>query len=71
MYAKCRSLEDAHKVFDEMPQRDFIIWTALISGYSQFGRSRDGLVLFNRMLRHEFCPNEFTLSSVVKVDAAL
>ncbi|CAN8290000.1 unnamed protein product [Cochlearia groenlandica] len=71
MYAKCGSLEDAHKVFDEMPQRDFVTWTTLISGYSQYGRCRDALVLFNRMLRHGFCPNEFTLSSIVKAVAAL
>ncbi|CAN8276237.1 unnamed protein product [Cochlearia groenlandica] len=71
MYAKCGSLEDAHKVFDEMSQRDFVTWTALISGYSQFGRSRDALVLFNEMLRNGFCPNEFTLSSVVKAAASV
>ncbi|ESQ53725.1 hypothetical protein EUTSA_v10027054mg [Eutrema salsugineum] len=70
MYAKCGSLEDARKVFDQMPQLDFVTWTTLISGYSQHGRPRDALLLFNQMLRHGFCPNEFTLSSVVKAAAA-
>ncbi|XP_009108749.1 pentatricopeptide repeat-containing protein At3g24000, mitochondrial [Brassica rapa] len=70
MYAKCGSLEEARKVFDEMPQRDFVTWTTLISGYSQHGQPIDALVLFIQMLRDGFIPNEFTLSSVVKAAAA-
>ncbi|CAA7019940.1 unnamed protein product [Microthlaspi erraticum] len=70
MYAKCGSLEEARKVFDQMPQRDFVTWTTLISGYSQHHRPRDALLLFNQMLSDGFSPNEFTLSSVVKAAAA-
>ncbi|KAL1215793.1 Pentatricopeptide repeat-containing protein [Cardamine amara subsp. amara] len=70
MYAKCGSLEDARKVFDQMPHRDFVTWTTLISGYSQHDRPRDALVLFHQMLSHGFSPNEFTLSSLIKAAAA-
>ncbi|KAG7583201.1 Pentatricopeptide repeat [Arabidopsis suecica] len=70
MYAKCGSLEEARKVFDEMPHRDFVTWTTLISGYSQHDRPCDALLLFNQMLRFGFSPNEFTLSSVIKAAAA-
>ncbi len=30
MYAKCRSLEDAWRVFNKMPSRDVVSWTAMI-----------------------------------------
>ncbi|KAL6197786.1 hypothetical protein ACLB2K_027580 [Fragaria x ananassa] len=33
-YVKCGSLDDAHHLFDEMPHRDLVTWTSLISGYS-------------------------------------
>ncbi|GAV70582.1 PPR domain-containing protein/PPR_2 domain-containing protein/DYW_deaminase domain-containing protein [Cephalotus follicularis] len=66
MYVKCGCLDDGRKMFDEMPVRDVVSWTTLITGYSQHDRSEDALVLFVRMLREGFKPNEFTLSSVLK-----
>ncbi|PRQ28174.1 putative tetratricopeptide-like helical domain, DYW domain-containing protein [Rosa chinensis] len=69
-YVKCGSLDDAHKLFDEMPHRDLVTWTALISGYSQHDRPEEALVLFPQMLRHGLQPNQFTLSSLLKAAGA-
>ncbi|PKI71459.1 hypothetical protein CRG98_008132, partial [Punica granatum] len=66
MYAKCGSLQEARKVFDEMPVRDVFTWTALITGYSQSDLSEDAVALFPQMLRADLKPNEFTLSSLLK-----
>lgn len=66
MYARCGSLEDARWVFDEMPSRDMVTWTSLITGYAQNERAVDALVLFPQMIRDELKPNEFTLSSLLK-----
>lgn len=33
VYAKCRIMEDAHKVFDKLPKRNVVSWTALMTGY--------------------------------------
>jgi pentatricopeptide repeat protein len=38
MYIKCGFLECGRKVFDEMPNRNMIFWTELISSY---GKSRN------------------------------
>ncbi|KAK0597127.1 hypothetical protein LWI29_022049 [Acer saccharum] len=65
-YCKCGSLDDAHKLFEEMPVKDMVTWTALITGYSQNDQSRNALVLFPQMLRLGLKPNQFTLSSVLK-----
>lgn len=51
MYVKGGSLEDARQVLDGMSQRDVISWTAMMSGYSQHGRSFDALEQLPRMLR--------------------
>ncbi|KAL5708167.1 putative pentatricopeptide repeat-containing protein [Ranunculus cassubicifolius] len=64
-YTKCGSLEDARKVFDEMPERNVVSWTAMISGYAQRGCYYDAWVLFNQMLKSGTPPNEFTYATVL------
>lgn len=66
MYAKCDCLDEAREVFDKMPAKDMVTWTALITGYSQNDRPEDALVLFPQMLRLELKPNQFTFSSLLK-----
>ncbi|KAK1396355.1 Pentatricopeptide repeat-containing protein, mitochondrial [Heracleum sosnowskyi] len=66
MYAKCGCLEDARKVFDEMPVRDVVTWTALITGFSQHERYGEALRLFPEFLSVGLEPNHFTFSSLIK-----
>ncbi|GER39677.1 pentatricopeptide repeat-containing family protein [Striga asiatica] len=49
MYVKCDQIIDAHKVFDEMSERDVISWNSLISGYAKSGRIRKAQSLFKKM----------------------
>lgn len=70
MYAKCGSLDNARKLFDEMPLKDMVTWTALITGYSQNDQTESALLLFLQMLQHGLKPNQFTLSSVLKASGA-
>ncbi|KAE8669654.1 Pentatricopeptide repeat-containing protein [Hibiscus syriacus] len=71
MYAKCGCLEDARSLFDEMPVRNMVTWTTLITAYSQHDRPFDAILLFPQMLSLGLFPNEFTLSSLLKASAAL
>ncbi|XP_051138752.1 pentatricopeptide repeat-containing protein At2g35030, mitochondrial [Andrographis paniculata] len=41
-------ISEAHKLFDEMPERDVITWTALISGYINLDMLKEGRNLFDR-----------------------
>nr|CAD1831260.1 unnamed protein product [Ananas comosus var. bracteatus] len=50
LYAKCGDMGGAHNVFDEMPERSIVAWTAVISGYAQMGSHGEALELFVRML---------------------
>ncbi|OAY65648.1 putative pentatricopeptide repeat-containing protein, mitochondrial [Ananas comosus] len=50
LYAKCRDMGGARNVFDEIPKRSIMVWTAVISGYSQMGSDSEALELFVRML---------------------
>ena len=49
-YNKCGNLGDARRVFDEMPERNVVSWTAMISGYSHKGYASEALHLFVEML---------------------
>lgn len=61
VYAKTGYLDDATKVFDEMPQRDIASWNAMISGLAQGSRPNEALDLFNRMKEEGWKPNEVTV----------
>lgn len=64
-YCKCRSLLDARKVFDNLPTKNVISWTALIAGYSHNGRAEEALDLYEQMQREGVQPNEVTRNTVV------
>jgi pentatricopeptide repeat protein len=49
MYAKCESMEDAHRVFNRMPTRNAISWTSMIQGYVRCGEGKRALELFWQM----------------------
>lgn len=51
LYTKCDLLADARHVLDEMPERNVVSWTAMISAYSQRGYASQALNLFVQMLR--------------------
>lgn len=63
---KSQNLEEAHKMFEEIPKRDVFSWTVLISGFARIGLSSDVLGLFIKMQNQGVCPNHFTLSIVLK-----
>ncbi|KAI5059729.1 hypothetical protein GOP47_0026048 [Adiantum capillus-veneris] len=66
MYAKCDSLRKAHKVFDELTDRNVVSWTALIAGYAQHGYSEEALSCYRKMLLGGFCPDMVTIACVLK-----
>ncbi|URD90863.1 Pentatricopeptide repeat-containing protein [Musa troglodytarum] len=73
MYAKCRRIEEARRMFDRMPERDLVAWNAIVAGnamilgYAQNDRVEDALRLFNKMQRETVMPDSFTMVSVIPV----
>ncbi|CAN6875961.1 unnamed protein product [Brassica oleracea] len=66
MYAKFNLLTDAHNVFDEMPLRNVVSWTTMISAYSRSKQQQKALELLVSMLREGVRPNVYTYSSVLR-----
>eukprot|EP01018_Ginkgo_biloba_P034522 Gb_08671 [translate_table: standard] len=71
MYAKCGSLEDACRVFDQMPERNVVSWNTTIAGYAQNGYGDGALTLFYEMQRAGIQPDQFTFASVLPACANL
>ncbi|KAL5714799.1 hypothetical protein ACHQM5_016711 [Ranunculus cassubicifolius] len=68
LYAKCKDMYSAYKVFDEMPERNLVSWSAVISGYNQAGNYPMALKLFSVM---DLPPNEFVYATAISACAAL
>ncbi|XP_022149106.1 putative pentatricopeptide repeat-containing protein At1g68930 [Momordica charantia] len=65
LYGKCGNIEYAHQLFQETKIKDEVSWTALVSGYAQFGKANETISLFETMLAHGLVPDGVTLVGVL------
>lgn len=65
LYAKSGSLEDAHDLFSQLPEKDMVSWNALISAYAQNGHGMDALQLFEHMQLEGVLANSVTFANVL------
>ncbi|KZV29380.1 pentatricopeptide repeat-containing protein [Dorcoceras hygrometricum] len=65
MYAKCRCLFEARKVFDSVIQHDLVTWNGMIGGYVQNGFVDDALVLFRKMVYSVVEPDSRTFATLL------
>ncbi|KAG9451390.1 hypothetical protein H6P81_011355 [Aristolochia fimbriata] len=66
MYAKCGDLRSARKLFDEMPKRNTVSWTSVMSMYNEFGRPKESLRLYRLMKSStDVKANAFTYATVL------
>ncbi|KAJ4978042.1 hypothetical protein NE237_008822 [Protea cynaroides] len=71
MYADAGEIENANKVFDEMPTRDLVSWNVLLFGYSKLGMGEISLKLFQQFITDGFQADEFTYAIVLNEFASL
>lgn len=65
MYARCGNLTKAQAVFDEMPERTLVSWTAIIGGYGMHGHGEIAVQLFEEMIRSGIVPDGTAFVSVL------
>ncbi|KAL5718799.1 hypothetical protein ACHQM5_011666 [Ranunculus cassubicifolius] len=49
LYSRISDMETARRLFDEMPQRDVVLWTVMIDGYGKMGDVENARKLFDEM----------------------
>ncbi|KAM3685734.1 hypothetical protein ACB098_11G143000 [Castanea mollissima] len=69
LYAKCRQIEDAYKMFDRMPERDLVCWNTIIAGFAQNGLAIMALDLVLRMQEEGQKPDSITVVTVLPAAA--
>ncbi|KAG2671200.1 hypothetical protein I3760_14G123000 [Carya illinoinensis] len=65
MYAKCGNIKKALGVFQEMPQRNSLTWTAIICGLALHGSAHVALSYFVEMIDIGLLPDEITFLGVL------
>ncbi|OMO79160.1 hypothetical protein COLO4_24524 [Corchorus olitorius] len=70
-YCRCRSMEEAIKLFDRMSEPNIISWNTVISGYYYNNLFEDSWAWFRKMRFSGFEPDEITYRSVLSACVAM
>lgn len=65
VYSKCSCVRDARLVFDEMNEKDIVVWNAMFFGYTQQLESEKAFKLYSDLQILKQKPNEFTFAALV------
>ncbi|XP_010272292.1 PREDICTED: putative pentatricopeptide repeat-containing protein At3g47840 isoform X2 [Nelumbo nucifera] len=69
MYTKAGCISLGCKVFDEMPMRNVVSWTAIITGLVNAGYNKGGLIYFSKMWGSDVECDSYTFTIALKACA--
>ncbi|GKC28579.1 pentatricopeptide repeat-containing protein [Tanacetum coccineum] len=64
-YSKCSSPSDARLVFDEMREKDIVVWNAMLFGYTQVAENKTALKLYHELQLSCQRPDKFTFVALI------
>ncbi|XP_068642954.1 pentatricopeptide repeat-containing protein At4g18520, chloroplastic [Aristolochia californica] len=65
LYTKCGLVKDAFQVFDNMPERNIVVWKTMIIGYARNSMCKEALQLLYRMQAEGVKMDDFTVATVL------
>ncbi|EOA25128.1 hypothetical protein CARUB_v10018436mg [Capsella rubella] len=71
MYKRVGKMDKSCRLFSEMPFRNAVTWTTIITGLVNAGRYKEGLMYFSMMMRLNEPSDTYTFASVLKACAGL
>nr|XP_027117185.1 pentatricopeptide repeat-containing protein At5g66520-like [Coffea arabica] len=70
LYASCGDMVSSGYVFDEMPHKDVVTWTVVITGYRECSMFKDALIAFEQMQNAGVEPNQVTMVNALAACAS-
>ncbi|KAJ6696902.1 hypothetical protein OIU85_003278 [Salix viminalis] len=67
MYGSCGLVHSAESVFNAVPAKGSLTWTAIIEAYGYNSLWQDAIKLFDEMISRKFTPNDFTFKVVLSI----
>lgn len=64
-YMKIGETQKAFYAFEEVPDKNIVSWTSMVSGYARNGQGVEALQFFRDMIRNALQPNSFSLGAVL------
>ncbi|CAH8351654.1 unnamed protein product [Eruca vesicaria subsp. sativa] len=71
LYKRAGMIDKSCRLFSEMPFRNTVTWTTIITGLVHSGRHKEGLMYFSEMSRFRGLPDTFTFAIALKACAGL
>ncbi|KAJ0097349.1 hypothetical protein Patl1_27576 [Pistacia atlantica] len=65
VYSKCSCVKDARMIFEEMNEKDIVVWNAMLFGYTQQSENEEALKLYLELQLSRQRPNEFTFAALI------
>ncbi|KAH7365539.1 hypothetical protein KP509_18G033700 [Ceratopteris richardii] len=67
MYANCGMLLEAKDVFDKLPNKTVVLWSAFMEGYAQFGKDEIVINALDKMIQEGGLPDSITMTILLNV----
>ncbi|CAK9137407.1 unnamed protein product [Ilex paraguariensis] len=71
VYSKCSCVEDARLVFEEMNEKDIVVWNSMFFGYTQQSKNEEALELYLELQLSRQKPNGFTFVALITASSNL
>ncbi|XP_004144297.1 pentatricopeptide repeat-containing protein At3g26540 [Cucumis sativus] len=65
VYGKCRLMNDARSMFDEIQNRNDVSWNVIVRRYLEVGNGKEAVSMFFQMFRESLMPSSFTFSNAL------
>ncbi|KAF8377092.1 hypothetical protein HHK36_030465 [Tetracentron sinense] len=65
IYGKCRVINDARRMFDEIKNPNSVSWNVIVRRYLEMGDEEEAVVMFFKMIRINVRPLNFTFSNAL------
>ncbi|KAM7270324.1 hypothetical protein ACFE04_029538 [Oxalis oulophora] len=65
VYSKCSLIKDARCVFEEMNEKDIVVWNAMFFGYTQQSENEEALKFYLKLQLSGQKPNDFTFAALI------